>query len=86
MGAGHYGPVFIPDKDAEVDILRRYKIGNQPAMIAFEYGIGRVFIIGTHPEFEENSDRDGIDFSDLYDDQGSDWDLMKNATLWCLND
>jgi glutamine amidotransferase-like uncharacterized protein len=80
-----YGPVFIPDQDVDIDILGRYEIGNQPAMIAFEYGIGRVFIIGTHPEFEEDSDRDGIDFSDLYDDRGSDWDLMKNATLWCLN-
>ena len=80
----YWGPMLIPNKDANVAILGKYDRGNQPAMIAFEYGLGRVFIIGTHPEFEEDSDRDGVVFADELDDRGSDWELMKKAVLWCL--
>ncbi|RKY73778.1 hypothetical protein DRQ00_12205 [candidate division KSB1 bacterium] len=81
----YWGPELIPNKDTSVAILGRYDKGNKdPAIIAFEYGLGRVFIIGTHPEFEEDSDRDGVDFADEFDDRGSDWELMKKAALWCL--
>jgi len=79
-----YGPTFLPNEDADIEILGEYEIVNQPAIVAFEYGLGRVFIIGTHPEFEEDSDRDGFPPSDKWDDQGSDWELMKKAVLWCL--
>jgi len=78
--------VLIPDKDNDINILGRYNKGNQPMMLAFEYGEGRVFLIGTHPEIEENSDRDGVDFGNELDDKGSDWDLMKKATIWCLKE
>jgi len=44
-------------------------------MLAFDYGLGRVFLIGTHPEIEEDSERD---------DQGSDWELIRKAVLWSL--
>jgi len=93
----YWGPVLIPNEDADVAILGRYDKGNmEPAMIAFDYGEGRVFIIGTHPEFEEDSDRDGVTLQDTVingvtylgedklDDRGSDWDLLKKAVLWCL--
>lgn len=93
----YWGPVLIPNKDANITILSRYDKGNkEPAMVAFEYGIGRVFLIGTHPEIEEDSDRDGVTLQatvikgvtylgeDKLDDRGSDWDLMKKAVLWCL--
>jgi glutamine amidotransferase-like uncharacterized protein len=79
-----YGPTFTPS--IHVDILARYEIGNQPAMLAFDYGRGRVFLIGLHPEIEEDSDRDGVTFGDSFDDQGSDWELMRRAMLWCLRD
>ena len=79
-----YGPTFFPDEDAKIDILGRYDIGDQPSMAAFEYGMGRVFIIGTHPEFEEDSERDGLPVVEGINDFGSDWDLMKNAAQWCL--
>jgi glutamine amidotransferase-like uncharacterized protein len=80
-----YGPMFLPNANADVEILGEYEIVNQPAIIAFEYENGRVFIIGTHPEFEEDSDRDGFPPNDEWNDYGSDWDLMKKAVLWCLN-
>ena len=81
-----YGPVFLPNQGTNVDILGKYEIGDKPVIIAFEYGLGNVFIIGTHPEFEENSDRDGFAPLDEMDDRGSDWDLMKKATGWCLQE
>ncbi len=81
-----YGPMFSPDDGADIVILGQYDIGGQPAVAAFEYGLGRVFIIGAHPEFEEDRDRDGFPADDGYDDMGSDWDLMKNAVLWCLGE
>ena len=82
----YWGPVLIPDKDNDINILGRYNKGNQPTMLAFEYGEGKVFLIGTHPEIEENSDRDGVNFGNELDDKGSDWDLMKSTTLWCLGE
>lgn len=80
-----YGPMLLPNANADIAILGEYEIANQPAIIAFKYENGRVFIIGTHPEFEENSDRDGFPPNDEWNDRGSDWDLMKKAVLWCLN-
>lgn len=81
----YWGPVLIPNNDAKVDILGRYDgEEKEPAIIAFDYGDGRVFLIGTHPEFEEDSERDGTAFADSLDDKGSDWNFMKRAVLWCL--
>jgi len=82
----YWGPLFLLDKDANLVILGSYNKGNQPVMLASDYGKGRVFLIGTHPEIEENSDRDGVNFGNELDDKGSDWDLMKKATLWCLKE
>lgn len=82
----YWGPMLIPNKDTDITILGRYDKGNQPTMLIFEYGEGRVFLIGTHPEIEENSDRDGVNFGNELDDKGSDWDLMNKATLWCLKE
>jgi glutamine amidotransferase-like uncharacterized protein len=78
------GPFFSPNPDAEVDIVGRYEITNDPALVAFEYGRGRVFLTGPHPEWEEDDGRDGVSYFDRFSDQGSDWDLMLGATRWCL--
>src|SRR4030042_393884 len=72
------GPYFTPDAGAEIEILGTYKDYNeQPAMIAFQYGSGKVVLIGPHPEIEEDSDRDGVTLlrEELMEDNGSDWDL-----------
>jgi len=94
----YWGPIFIPNKDAEVNILARYDRGDYSAMVAFNYGKGRVFITGPHPEFEEDSDRDSVIFKDTVindvtyrsedelDDRGSDWGFMRNVTIWCLQE
>jgi glutamine amidotransferase-like uncharacterized protein len=80
----YWGPALIPDQDTTVAILGRYEKNDLPAILAFEYGSGRVFLIGPHPEIEEDSDRDNVTMADELDDHGSDWDLMRRATLWCL--
>ena len=80
----YWGPALVPDAGATVSILGRYEVGDQPAMVAFEYGAGRVFIIGVHPEIEEDSDRDSVAFGDDLDDEGSEWVIMKAALEWCL--
>jgi glutamine amidotransferase-like uncharacterized protein len=90
----YWGPVLLPNEGAEVDILGEYDAAeepaeepvDEPAMVAFEYGSGRVFLIGTHPEIEEDSDRDGVDEMEELNDSDSEWDMMKNATRWCLQE
>ncbi|UCC11466.1 MAG: hypothetical protein JSW02_08940 [candidate division WOR-3 bacterium] len=81
-----YGPTFEPHSGSDIDILGVYHINQKPAMVAFSYGSGRVFVIGPHPEFEEDDDRDGVDFCESFDDRGSDWDIMENAVMWCLGE
>lgn len=82
----YWGPALMPDADADVDTLGTYAVIDEPAILALEYGSGRVFLIGTHPEIEEDSDRDGVTECDELDDRGSDWDLMSKATAWCLKE
>ncbi len=60
------GPMFLPNEDANVTVLGRYDIGKQPVIVAFEYGNGRAFIIGTHPEASSRLA----------------WGLIGNAILW----
>jgi glutamine amidotransferase-like uncharacterized protein len=78
-----WGPKFIPYAGTDVDVIGTYAITGAPALVAFEYGFGRVFLTGPHPEWEEDSDRDGYPPSEEHDDRGSDWPLMRNATFWC---
>jgi len=82
----YWGPALTVDNDPTVTILGRYDLGGEPVMLAFDYDLGRVFLIGTHPEIEEGSDRDGVTFADELDDRGSDWELMRKAVLWCLRE
>ncbi len=80
----YWGSVLVPDTGAEVTVLAGYNATDQLAMLAFNYDSGRVFLVGTYPEIEEDSDRDGVTFGDKLEDQGSDWELMKSAAVWCL--
>jgi len=80
----YWGPALIPADTSEVVVLGRYSLGNLPAILAFSFGQGRVFLIGTHPEIEEDDTRDSVTIADELDDSGTDWELMKNAALWCL--
>jgi glutamine amidotransferase-like uncharacterized protein len=78
------GPFFEANPGASVDVIGTYEISGRAALVAFEYDQGRVFLTGPHPEWEEDAARDGVDYFDHFEDQGSDWELMRNASRWCL--
>ena len=59
---------------------------NAPGIISFNYGQGRIVLVGPHPEIEEDDARDGTNFADeLFDGQdGSDWPFLWTAVDWLL--
>ncbi|MBN1153532.1 hypothetical protein JXB12_01285 [candidate division KSB1 bacterium] len=77
-------PHFEPYDNMEYDVIGRYHLNGEIALLAFDYGKGRVFLTGTHPEYEEDSERDGVSYFDHFDDLGSEWDMMKLAVEWCI--
>jgi hypothetical protein len=52
-------------------------------VFTFSFGKNHVFLIGTHPEIEEDSDRDSVSFGDEFEDRGTDWEPMKSAVVLC---
>jgi glutamine amidotransferase-like uncharacterized protein len=47
------GPEFYPYAGANVTILGRYQVNGEAAIVACQYGSGKVFLTGPHPEIEE---------------------------------
>lgn len=76
-GGGHY----TPNEGQEMTSIAQYHSG-LAAMITFQYENGCVCLSGVHPEWEENSNRDGTDYADDHNDPDSEWDLMKQVTIW----
>jgi glutamine amidotransferase-like uncharacterized protein len=76
------GPYFETDGVANVTTIATYSFNDMPAMIAFEYLNGRVFLTGPHPEWEEDSFRDGSIWDNNLDENGSEWELCKKVSLW----
>lgn len=76
------GPHLLPYNGADVTILGTYDATGTPAIVAFEYENGRVFLTGPHPEVEENSDRDGLPPDPGWSDPESEWPLLLKATMW----
>jgi phosphoribosylformylglycinamidine (FGAM) synthase-like amidotransferase family enzyme len=62
-----------------------YPNSSLAAMIAFGYGQGRVFISSPHPEYEEDSDRDGTSAFDYLNDTDSEWGIMQNVANWLVD-
>jgi glutamine amidotransferase-like uncharacterized protein len=75
-------PYLQPYDDANVTIIATYEITENPAMVAFDYGNGRVFLSGPHPEIEVDSDRDGSDAFQELSDEGSEWPLLLDVMKW----
>jgi glutamine amidotransferase-like uncharacterized protein len=44
------GPYFTSDTGSQAEILGTYNINGQPAIVAFNYGSGKVVLSGPHPE------------------------------------
>jgi len=49
------GPYFTSDTGSQVEILGTYNINGQPAIVAFNYGSGKVVLSGPHPEIGESN-------------------------------
>jgi len=75
-------PYLQPYDNANVTIIATYEITENPAMVAFDYGNGRVFLSGPHPEIEVDSDRDGSDAFQELSDEGSEWPLLLEVMKW----
>jgi len=79
------GCYIVPDEGETLNVLGTYHATGEPAIAVAEYGQGRVFVSGPHPEVEEDDDRDGITF---YEPEGepwdpeSDWPLLRDAISW----
>lgn len=82
----YYGaPWFDVPPGFKADVLAYYDINKQPAMLAYEFGQGRVFLTGVHTEFEEGSDRDNVLWDNDMNDPESEWPLMLNAVRWLVD-
>ncbi len=87
----YYGePYFVPNTGQEMQTLASWIVpsnpiaNNAPGIIGFNYGQGRVLLVGPHPEIEEDNDRDGTNFGDELNDNGSDWTFLWTAVDWLL--
>jgi len=79
------GAAYYPDEGQEMNVIGTYDLfNNDPALINFHYGDGRVILIGPHPEIEEDSIRDGVIFGDNLQDLGTDWNIMWTCLDWLL--
>ena len=54
------------------------------AIIAVEYGTGRVVLSGVHPEIQEDLTTDQTTFADELGDSGSDWEMVLHLLNWLL--
>jgi hypothetical protein len=79
------GRYFVPHEGQDIICIANYTHRNVPAMIAAEYGEGNLFLSSPHFEYEENSDRDGTDYMDVYDDPDSEWPLLLTITRWLVD-
>jgi glutamine amidotransferase-like uncharacterized protein len=76
------GPYFETSGTERVNILATYDVNDEPAIISYEYELGRIVLSGPHVEWEEDADRDGVVWENVYDDEGSEWDMMLQISLW----
>jgi glutamine amidotransferase-like uncharacterized protein len=76
------GPYLQPYKDTHITVVATFEITGNPAMVAFEYGKGKVFLSGPHPEIEVDSDRDGSNKFNKLSDEGSEWPLLLAVMKW----
>jgi glutamine amidotransferase-like uncharacterized protein len=80
------GRYFVAAEGQEMITIATYGYNGEPAMVAAPYGEGNVFLSSPHFEYEENSDRDGTDYRDTYDDPDSEWPLVLEVCKWMLED
>ncbi|MEK6854621.1 MAG: BPL-N domain-containing protein [Nanoarchaeota archaeon] len=89
----YYGePYFVAYQGQEMQTFASWNVPSNPAadgasgIIGFNYGQGRALLVGPHPEIEEDSDRDGNNFGEELNDNGSDWPFLWSAVDWLLQE
>ena len=78
------GPHLQPYDGTNVTIVGTYDATGEPAMVALEFGRGKVFLSGVHPEYELDSIRDSAPSDPTLADEGSDWLLVVGALKWLV--
>ena len=81
----YWGSMYFDHYGSEVIPIMMYPQNGKPGMIAFQKGLGTVFISSPHPEFEEGSARDGTISFDSYNDPDSEWGLLLNVSKWLVD-
>jgi glutamine amidotransferase-like uncharacterized protein len=70
------GPSFHYDapeaQSKHIEVLANFPQINEPAMVVFDYGAGRVFLSGPHLEVEEDRTNWGADYADA----DSEWPIL----------
>ncbi|WP_283260488.1 BPL-N domain-containing protein [Rhodococcus sp. IEGM 1379] len=73
------GPIFVLRDDAPVEVLARYRNGKVAAVVT-EFGLGRVGVVGPHPEADRSWYTRGLSNPDgIRSDLGH--DLIETVTL-----
>jgi phosphoribosylformylglycinamidine (FGAM) synthase-like amidotransferase family enzyme len=76
---------FNPHNSVGVKPVAFYPNSSLAAMIALGYGQGSVFLSSPHPEYEEDSNRDGTSAFDYLNDTDSEWGIMQNIANWLID-
>lgn len=63
-----HGPMFLFSDSVNVSTLGRTVIGDKKIVLSFHHDLGKVFLTGAHPEFENSR---------------ISWVMLKNAITWC---
>ncbi|MDY6825816.1 MAG: BPL-N domain-containing protein [Bacillota bacterium] len=74
------GPYFEPYERGTVEILARYDVNDEPAVIAGSHGNGSYLLLGTHPElggYSHSSPEFNLEGGD-----GAQWPWLHSALLW----
>jgi len=74
------GPYFIPNDGVNIEILARYEINNEAAVISGNYGNGKYLLFGPHPELGGNySSSSGINVDG---GEGAQWEWLNKSLKW----
>jgi glutamine amidotransferase-like uncharacterized protein len=91
----YYGePYFVANSGQEMQVFASWIVPSNPVangapgIIGFNYGQGRVLLVGPHPEIEEDDSRDGTNFANELSDgpDGSDWPFIWTGVDWILKE
>lgn len=74
------GPYFEPYDHSSVEVLARYSVNNEPAVIAGRFGKGKYLLLGPHPELGGYSQKSPEFNTDGED--GAEWPWLQSALLW----